>query len=350
VTEANSTGTVVSNGATATPTTKTQQPLLAVYLFNGDDDLKREIMLKRLSDRVAETGDIQMNSQTFSPESFKDTDSLLDALCTPPFGGQYRLAVINNAEKLSKDQSETLITYLQDPVQTTVLALVANKLATNTRLYKAIKDYNSKSIIDISSVKRSELPQQVRGLAEGYHIGISYEAAQSLIDRVGTSMVVLNNEVRRLAAWVVAAGRNDLTVTDIVEQVPALIEPKPWELADAICERNAAQAIRMYHEMNSSTPTAVFLHCVARLREVLSIIALMNRGVRSSSQIASALKKQDWMIRSSLQAAKRFSESELTELLKNAYSVEAAMKSGADAEEALTLWILQVCQKQPALS
>jgi DNA polymerase-3 subunit delta len=325
-----------------------QTNLLAVYLFNGDDDLKRETMLKRLSARIAETGDPMLNISTHAAENLKDIDQLTDIINTPPFAGLYRLVVINNVEKLGRDLSETVIEYLKNPVETTVLALVADRLAANTRLYKAISGYDKKAVVDVSSVKRSELPHRVCDLAKNHRVNMSVDAARSLIDRIGTSMVALNNEIRRLSGWALAAGKQELTVSDIIEQVPALIEPKPWELADAICQRNAKSALKMLDQMHSSSPSAIFLHCLARLREVLSIVAMTNRGISSSAEIAAVLKKQEWQIRSSIQAAKRFTETELAEVIKNAWSIEAAMKSGEDSEQLLVLWLADICTGRQA--
>jgi DNA polymerase-3 subunit delta len=322
----------------------TPQPLAAVYLLNGDDDLKRDMLLRRLGGRIAESGDLMMNQQTLGPEALKDPEQLLEALNTPPFGGDRRLLVLHGAERLPKDVSEALIGYIQDPCPTTVLALLANKLATSTRLYKAIVAYDKRSVVDVSSMKRSELPQHLRRLAEGYRLALDYEAAQSLINRIGTSTPALNNELRRLAAWASAAGKAQVTASDIVEQVPALVEPKPWELADALCQRDLALTLRMLAQMNSTQPTAAFTFCVARLREVLSVIALKARGMASASQVAGYLGRQEWQVRGSLAAAGRFSEQELSRLIREAQRHEKAMKSGADPEHVLTLWLIEVCR------
>jgi len=318
--------------------------MLAVYLINGDNDLKRETMLSRLSSRIASTGDIMLNSQTINCESIKDADSLLDAITTLPFGGLYRLVVLSNAEKLSKELSEVLIEYIKDPAETTVLALSANRIATNTRLYKAINSYNKSSIIDVSSAKRAELPNELRRLAGNYRLTLDYQAAQSLIDRVGTSMTALNNELRRLAAMAQVNGRTQLTVVDIIDSVPALIEPKPWELADALCLRDTRQVLRIVSQMHSTRPTTILLNCLGRLREILTIISLKQRGMTSNNQIASELKRQEWQIRASIQAANRFTEAELVEVLRDAHSTEAAMKSGQDDEHVLILWLVKICE------
>ncbi|MCL2136570.1 MAG: DNA polymerase III subunit delta [Coriobacteriia bacterium] len=325
-------------------------PLLAAYLLNGDDELKRETLIKRLSDRVTAGGDMMLNHETLTAEEIEDPELFLDALYTAPFIGQYRLVVVMNAEKLAKAVSEALISFLKTPNESTVVALAANKLAANTRLYKAINAYNPRSIIDVSSIKKADIPRWLQDLVKDYHLTINYQAAQALIDRVGTSMSVLNNEVKRLAAWAQAAGINEITTADVIALVPALIEPKPWELADALCQRDAIAALRIYNDMGSTQATTIFLHCVSRLRELLTIMTLINRGMQTSSQIASALKKQDWQIRGSLQAVKRFSEKELTGLLLDAQRVEAALKSGASDEHIMTLWILDVCTGSKSLS
>ena len=54
-----------------------------------------------------------------------------------------RLVHVRNADKLKKTDSEAIISYLKSPCETTVLLLEAEKLAKNTRLYKAIAAIDS---------------------------------------------------------------------------------------------------------------------------------------------------------------------------------------------------------------
>ncbi|MCL2339342.1 MAG: DNA polymerase III subunit delta [Actinomycetia bacterium] len=319
--------------------------LLAVYLFNGDDELKRDTLLARLRQRViGPADDLLLNQQVLTPEDLADADQLLDVLTTPPLVGEQRLVIIQQAEKLNKELSETLISYLAQPSSTTVLALLATKLDAKTRLFKALQSYDRRAIINTASVKRSELPELVRQLAQRFQISLDYEAAQSLIERIGSSTQALDNEVRRLAWWAAAAGKRELTAADIVEQVPALVEPKPWELADALSRRQLALVLQMYAAMRSSQPTAIFTNCLARLRELLTILVLRQRGLTSGAQIAQVLAKSEWQIKSSLLSANNFSLSELIDLIRGASAVEKALKSGDDAEQVLELWFLEVCK------
>jgi DNA polymerase-3 subunit delta len=329
----------------AEPAENSLPALGAVYLFNGDDELKRNTLLKRLADRVAATGDLMMNMATLSADTIKDPDLLLDALTTLPFAGQYRLVVLEKADKMSKEASDVLVDYLKNPVETTVLAVLADGLKSSTKLYKAIRTYDQRSIIDTSSIKTSELPNWLKNLANDYRMSLDYQAAEALVSRVGTSNLALNNELKRLAAWAQANDKHHLTVIDIIEQVPALVEPKGWELADALCERNASAVLKIYSEMYSTSATSIFLQCITRLREVLTIIALKQRGMVSTRQIAEELRRPEWQLRSQMAASNRFFESELREIIKTAAATERALKSGQDPDHVLTLWLLKVCNR-----
>ncbi|MCL1879116.1 MAG: DNA polymerase III subunit delta [Actinomycetia bacterium] len=324
---------------------KQEAALLNAYLFNGDDDLKREVLAERLTARIAATDETGMNVQVFSAERLRDPEQLLDALNTLVFGASQRLVLVKDAEKLTKEVSERVVEYLKSPNPSTVLALSASKIAANTRLYKAFQSYNRSSIIDAASVKRSELPHLVRQMAVQNGMQISADAARSLIERVGISTVTLNNAIEKLASWARGAGKQELSARDIAANVMSINEPKPWELGAALARRDGALCLRMVSQMTSQTPLGIFLSCLTKLREIVSVQALQARGIQGNEAIAAELGKQAWMLRETIAAASSFSPGELIHTLKEAPQVEARFKSGADADQELALWIVAVCNK-----
>lgn len=70
-----------------------------------------------------------------------------------------RLVEVRAADKLKKADAEQLVSYLGSPNGSTVLALVAEKLAKNTRLYKAVAAAGKTAVIDCAPLKRYELPR-----------------------------------------------------------------------------------------------------------------------------------------------------------------------------------------------
>jgi len=319
----------------------TEKPLLHVYLFSGDDNLKKETLLERLTSRIAKQGDLMMNSVTFTSQTLKEPQVLIDALDTLPFGAPLRLVVIKDIDSVGKPVQEALISYMARPNETTVLVMTATKLASNTRLHKAILAYNKQAILDCGAKKRWELPTLIRSMAKGCGTEISTASANYLIEHVGTSTVALNNEVKKLSAYVQAFGRGEIREDDIERTVAQTAEPEPWKLPDALCERDLVRTLQVLDRLGSRSAPYLFMLCIGRLRDILSVAVLQARG---SSDVAGAMKKPSWMIEPLLRGASNYSLGELEGALKAAPQREKQMKSGSDADHLLRLWLVDLCK------
>ena len=86
-----------------------------------------------------------------------DIESIIGSLNTFPMGSEFRLVILDGCSKLAKAVSEPLVEYLASPSPTTVCLIIADSLAKNTRLYKAIAKIDKKAIVDCSGTKRWEL-------------------------------------------------------------------------------------------------------------------------------------------------------------------------------------------------
>ena len=172
--------------------------LLPAYLINGEDQLKRETVLKRLRSRLEAMGDLDFNCDTFDGKDALGGD-IVAACNTMPFGIDKRLVIVRNADDLKKADSEALVAYLASPADFTVLALLANKLAKNTRLYKAAAAVGPKAVIDCAPRKAYELPSQVRAMATSHDIAMTDSAAKLLVELVGEDTVHLDAELKKIA-------------------------------------------------------------------------------------------------------------------------------------------------------
>ena len=98
---------------------KKNNPLLPVSLISGEDELKRETVVKRLRKRISTYGDLAFNSDVFAGEKATG-EEIVAAANTLPFASEVRLVQVNNVDKLRKADAEALISYLTSPSQTTV--------------------------------------------------------------------------------------------------------------------------------------------------------------------------------------------------------------------------------------
>lgn len=317
--------------------------LLPAYLIVGADELKRDATVRRLRSRVpADMADFNLDE--LDGASLEEPGQLISSAQTMPFCADFRLVIVNGAGELAKPVSEAVVSYLADPNPQCVLCLVAEKLAKNTRLYKAVAKVGPHSVIDCAPLKRWELPPYVVKLAQKRGLSMDNAAAQELVERVGESTVALDNQIATLAQLVGDAGR--ITLADVEANVAQIAEVSPWAFADAVCERNAPRAMEMLNLMKA--PSLVFLHSVlvGRLRELICAKSLDARG--AANGLARELGRQSWQVKNHVRWSRAFGEEELVELLGQAAVCERALKGSQDSEAAFARFVLAMASPNAA--
>lgn len=311
--------------------------LLPAYLVVGTDELKRSSAVKRLRAKVpVDLADFNLDQ--IDGHAVEDPDQIVSSAQMLPFCADFRLVIVEAADALPKPVSEALVSYLADPNPQCVLCLVAEKLAKNTRLYKAVAKVGAKAIIDCTPLKRWNLPPYVVKLAAGHGLTMDVDAADELVNRVGESTVALDNQLKSLTEQL---GARRITRADVEANVAQVAEVSPWAFADAVCERDAARALVMLGAMRS--PAYVFLHSVllVRLRELICAQSLDARG--ASFQVAHELGRQQWQVKNHARWARRFGRGELVVLLREAAVCERALKGSPDSETAFVRFVLAIC-------
>lgn len=317
--------------------------LLPAYLIVGADELKRDAAVRRLRSRVpADMADFNLDE--LDGASLEEPGQLISSAQTMPFCADFRLVIVNGAGELAKPVSEAVVSYLADPNPQCVLCLVAEKLAKNTRLYKAVAKVGPHSVIDCAPLKRWELPPYVVKLAQKRGLSMDNAAAQELVERVGESTVALDNQIATLVQLVGDAGR--ITLADVEANVAQIAEVSPWAFADAVCERNAPRAMEMLNLMKA--PSLVFLHSVlvGRLRELICAKSLDARG--AANGLARELGRQSWQVKNHVRWSRAFGEEELVELLGQAAVCERALKGSQDSEAAFARFVLAMASPNAA--
>ena len=316
-------------------------PLLAAYLANGDDVLKRERVEHQLVKRVGALGDLAFNSETFDGEQAVGAD-IVAACNTLPFMSEVRLVTVRNADKLRKADSEALVSYLASPSDTTVLALYAGSLAKNTRLYKAVAAFGKQAIIDCSSVAKRDLPSHVVKMAKAHGITLRSDAAGMLVELVGEDTVRIDAELKKLS--LAHTGDKAITGKEVADMVGRTNEPKPWEFTDAFSERDTAKCLRLYAQMESASPYSLLAMCITRLRELIIIKGLTERGQLDQAQ--ALIKAPPWKLQKFYpRYARNFTASELRQALKSARDAERRMKSTPNPEASFESWYLNVLSR-----
>ncbi len=315
---------------------KQNKPLLPAYLLVGEDALKREAVLKRLTTRCSQLGDLSFNSDDL--DGATATGEAIVASCnTVPFASDIRMVVVKNAGKLRSADAALVADYLKSPNPTTVLAMDAEKLAKNTKLYKAFAALGADAVIDCAPPKRKDLPAKVRAMAMNHGATITPGAAALIVDLVGEDTVKIDSELKKIA--LAHRGTEPISENEVLSLTARTSEVKPWEFDGAFMARDLKRAMLLRSRMPSASPHSLLPRCVNCLRDLMATQAVSGRG--GAAAVAAALKKQEWQVKSYPQYARRFTPEELRRALARSTEAERKMKSGADAEGAFIEWLTE---------
>ena len=220
--------------------------------------------MKRLRERLSKMGDLSFNSDVFEGAEFTG-DDVVNACNTIPFASDVRLVEVRGVDNLKKADSEPIVAYLDVPCESTVLALVAEKLAKNTRLYKAVAKHGKTAVIDCAPPKARDLPKLVRSMAVGHGVTFSEGAAATLVSLIGENTVHLDAEIKKIA--LAHTGTAAVGEQEVLQLVSRTAEAKPWDFVNAFAARDTARCLLLLQRMRSVSPHALMPMCTARLRE-----------------------------------------------------------------------------------
>ena len=329
--------------------------LLRAYLIVGTDELKRKERLGRLKSYV-DSSLAAFNLDERVASASMDAQEIISSLSQFAMGAPVRLVIIEQADKLPKAVSESIISYLDNPNPICTLALVADSLAKTTRLYKAVAKQGDKAIISCEPLSRRELPNHVVKIASKRGGSMTLDAAEELVSRVGESTTMLETQVRTLVALT-----NGATITrDFVEaHVARTAEVKPWDFLDAYANRDARRAMKYYRLMNVDSELGLLSLVEVRLREILCAKTLASRG--QAGQLAEVLAdydnipvkhdsskklrkpKQAWQLRNHARWADKWSTDELIGALEACAECERLLKSSSNKDGIFVDFLLKSC-------
>lgn len=319
--------------------------LLPAYLLVGPDEVKRDAAIDRLVSRLEASGMATFNLDDRDMTKPQEPDEIIASLCTFPMGSDFRLVILRSCDHLVKAMSDALVSYLAAPSPDTVCLIVADALARNTRLYKAVAKIDAKAVIDCSAKKRWELPAYVQGMASRHGVSISSAAAEELVARVGESTRMLDTQLKKLAAM---TGSSNIELADVERYVVRTAEIKPWDFLDAVSARDVARAFELYRLLPPKSEVRLLSLLLTRVRELIVAKALDERG--QARELASTLGVKDWQVKNHVRWSRLFSTDELVDALRSAVETECALKGSRDSEIAFTTWFASIAQRSSRVS
>jgi DNA polymerase III delta subunit len=259
-----------------------------------------------------------------------DTASLMDEARTPSLFSQNRVLIVANAEKVSKKRGEELLA-LQDVPNSSLRVIL---LGSNGKAVEGgLKAFPS---IAIDPLKPADV---ARWLVDRY--GLSPEVARHVVDSAGTDLYSLHNEMQKLEAYLGAS--RPAEVRDVEASILHVEKFGPWELDDAILERDYKKAVHVAGAMleEGVEPLLILAKIVRVWRQLF--IAKGLAGKRSANEVAVAAGAPSFKGPALAASSRKYGWLQLTNGFRELLQADRAFKSSSPNVEAyfeILLWKL----------
>lgn len=305
--------------------TQGKDNLSCVYVLIGQDKLKVQSVLQRLSKRMQEYGDMSFNYDKFDAENTAMQD-IINSCYQLPFSSEKRFVNLINAHLYNKDENKLLIDYINEPNESTVLTLVYDKLAKNTQLYKCINNKYKSFIIDCNPPKKYLLAESLNGIAKSHGGSINLDAAKKLIELIGDDTVKLDSEIQKL---LLSNRGRAIDIQQVNLQVKKSNEIKPWDFTNAFADRNLKLALNLYRSSQKGQEFVFLNQCFKLVKELIYVQDIGKSA--NLNLIAKELNYETWRVKNHLRWSRNFTKEELVNILNMALECDKKMKSSSNA-------------------
>lgn len=253
-----------------------------VFVLNGDEDFLK----RRARDTIIASilGDADPSfAITNYPGEKLDFSTVRNDLDTLPFLSPARIVLVDQADTFVTANREALERYLQKPSPIGVLVLDVKTFPETTKLAKALSD-TAKIVCKAPAVNR--LPEWCREWCRKQHgKTLGRDASEMLVELVGASMGLLDQELGKLAVAVGAKATIDAATVDAM--VGRTRDANVFHIMDAIGAGNALGALQLLQQLfdDGEDAFAILGPLTAQLRKLASV----NRQVAAGQPLGPAM-------------------------------------------------------------
>ncbi len=296
------------------------------YLLYGSEDYLKKLYRDKLKAAILQDG-ADMNYSFFEGKD-AEPKKVYEAAQTLPFFSDRRLIVVENSGlfKAASEMSELL----DETPDTTVVVFVESEIDKRSKLFKLIKDQGT--ISEMNGLDEQNLKLFVASLLEQEKKKITESTIMYLLDKTGSDMVNICNEVEKLLSY--TYGKDVITTEDIDAVITTQITGKIFLMIDAIGTKQQSKALELYYDLLSvrEKPMSILYLIIRHFNILLQTKNLQALGYNSSS-ISEKVGVPPFAVNKYIGQAKNFSITRLKEALEFGTEIEEQVKTGRMLEK-----------------
>jgi DNA polymerase III subunit delta len=219
---------------------------MGVHLLTGDDESILRSKAHELVHQLIGDADRSLMVDEFDGDEY-ELRQVADAAQTMPFLTDKRVVVARDVGRFSADEVTPLVTYLDNPLDTTELVLVAGGGRLAKKLADAVKSAGGATTNTTPPNRAKDRHTWVRAEAEAHGIRLDGAAASRIAEQLGDGVGRLDGLLS-----VIRSAYGDGVRIGVAEVEPFLGEAggvPPWDFTDAIDAGQTAKALTLMARM-----------------------------------------------------------------------------------------------------
>ncbi len=323
----------------------------SIYLLYGKESFLINETKQLLINQVLNEEEIEFNLSSFDLRETPIEIALEDAE-TFPFIGERKLIFLHNAYFLTAEKAKEKVehnlkrleAYLKEPAPYSIVVFIApyEKLDERKKLTKELKKIGT--TYESKKLNESELKKWIHTRADYNGVVFEPKAVEQMLMLVGANLFMLTSEVDKLALY---TGKGLTIDVETVEKlVPRSLEQNIFTLVEKIVSRQIDSALRIFYDLLklNEEPIKILAVITGQFRLIYQVKELARRGY-GQQQIASHLKVHPFRVKLAAGQAQKFSDQELTSIMKELAEADYKMKTGGmNKELIIELFFLKLNQ------
>ncbi|PLT34638.1 DNA polymerase III subunit delta [Bacillus sp. V5-8f] len=318
-----------------------------VYLIYGTETFLINETKQLLLQNALTEEELDFNFSQFDLEE-TPVETALEDVETLPFMGERRLVFMQNPFFLTSEKPRQKVEhdvkklehYISDPAPYSILVLTApyDKLDERKKITKELK--RKAVTIEAKKLGEHELKIWIRERAAASAVQIDENAIDLLLDLAGTNLMILTNEIDKMALYVDEEKRIDAYTVETL--VAKSLEQNVFTLVEHVLQKNVQAAVSIFHELlrQNEEPIKILGVIASQVRLMYQVKEMAKQGY-SQQKIATTLRIHPYRVKLALEKTGRFHERELLRIINDLADADYKIKTG-QADKALALELLML--------
>ena len=312
----------------------------AAWLVTGDDAALVSQALGHLVDELVGGRDRYLVVEDMGGDDL-DLAAVVDACHTPPFLADRRVIVVRDVGRFSADQVQPVIGYLDGPMETSKLVLVAGGGQLPAKLVTAFRQSPVARVVG-ADVGAREAHEWVAERLSGSSLQLAPAAASLVEAHLGEDLNRLEAVLATLEAVYGPGAR--LGPDDLGPYLGQAGAVPPWDLTDAIDRGDTGTALSVLHRLTDAGARHPLVVLAILQRHYGNILRVQSPSIATEAQAAEALGiargRSTFPARKALDSARKLGAARAGKAVTALADAELALKGKLEMDGVLVLEIL----------